>query len=96
MTDKIDPEDAWRGASRLAAWADTRITLVPHYTPKQAQNLGHDRLEARRYLDVRFLTRGAPIDDFSLHRRDDLWLERWEDPTPAQTPTTTSKRSSTQ
>jgi hypothetical protein len=80
MTDKIDPEDAWRGASRLADWADTRITLVPHYTPKQAQNLGHDRLEARRYLDVRFLTRGAPIDDFSLHRRDDLWLERWEDP----------------
>jgi hypothetical protein len=80
MTDKIDPEDAWRGASRLADWATIRITLLPHYTPKKAQELGLSRYEARRYLDVRFLTRGAPIDDFSLHRRDDLWLERWDDP----------------
>jgi hypothetical protein len=80
MTDKIDPEDAWRGASRLADWATTRITLLPHYTAKKAQELGLSRYEARRYLDVRFLTRGAPIDDFSLHRRDDLWLERWDDP----------------
>jgi hypothetical protein len=79
MTDKIDPEDAWRGASRLADWATTRITLLPHYTPKRIQKLKLTRAEARRYLDVRFLTRGAPIDDFSLHRRDDLWLERWED-----------------
>jgi RecA-family ATPase len=79
-SDKIDPEDAWRGASRLADWASTRITLLPHYTPKKANELGYSRIEARRYLDVRFLTRGAPIDDFSLHRRDDLWLERWDDP----------------
>jgi 5S rRNA maturation endonuclease (ribonuclease M5) len=80
MSDKIDPEDAWRGASRLADWATTRITLLPHYTPKQAQKLGYSRYEARRYLDVRFLTRGAPIDDFSLYRRNDLWLARWDDP----------------
>jgi AAA domain len=84
MSDKIDAEDAWRGASRLADWASTRITLLPHFTPKQAQKRDLSRIEARRYLDVRFLTRGAPIDDFTLHRRDDLWLERWEDETPEE------------
>jgi hypothetical protein len=81
MSDKIDPEDPWRGASRLADWASTRITLLHHYTPTRARALGLSRTEARRYLDVRFLTRGVPIDDFTLHRRDDLWLERWDDDT---------------
>jgi RecA-family ATPase len=61
VSDKIDPEDAWRGASRLADWATTRITLTPHFTPRQAQKRGLSRIEARRYMDVRFLTRGAPI-----------------------------------
>jgi RecA-family ATPase len=84
MSDKVDPEDAWRGASRLADWASTRITLLPHYTPKQTQKLKLSRAEARRYLDVKFLTRGAPIDDFSLRRRDDLWLERWQDTIPEE------------
>jgi hypothetical protein len=42
------------------------------------------RTRRRRYLDVRFLTRGAPVDDFLLHRADALarargrseWLPR--------------------
>jgi len=32
-----EPEDLWRGASRLADWASTRVTLLPHFTARKAR-----------------------------------------------------------
>ena len=38
--DYAEPEDMWRGASRLADWAANRVTIVRHYTDKKATDLG--------------------------------------------------------
>lgn len=62
-----EPEDLWRGASRLADWASTRVTLLPHYKRERDwKDAGYSRREARRILDVHFLRRSKPVDDFSI------------------------------
>ena len=43
-----DPEDLWRGASRLADWASTRVTLLPFYSAAQAKKIGLSRQQARQ------------------------------------------------
>ncbi|MDA8297423.1 MAG: AAA family ATPase [Actinomycetota bacterium] len=80
-TDAREPEDLWRGASRLADWASTRITLLPHYSERQAEQQGMTRQQARRYVDVRFLRRSTPTDDFSMRLDAETgWWERWKAP----------------
>lgn len=75
-----EPEDLWRGATRLADWASTRITVLPHYSEGRRKELGLSRTDARRHVDVHFLRRSAPTDDFTARRRDDGWWEAWDDP----------------
>lgn len=75
-----EPEDLWRGASRLADWASTRVTVMPHYSEAKRKELGMERREARRHVDVFFLRRSTPTDDFSMKLREDGWWEQWEDP----------------
>jgi len=77
-----DPEDLWRGASRLADWASTRITLLPHYkSPKDMEKAGLNRQQARRVVDVHFLRRGKALDDFTIEwdPRTGRWNE-WVEP----------------
>src|ERR1035437_2251707 len=76
-----DPEDLWRGASRLADWASTRISLLPHYTEKTGKEAGMSRKQYRRYADVKFLLRNGELDDFSIKRNPVTgWWERWISP----------------
>ena len=75
--DYAEPEDMWRGASRLADWAANRVTIVRHYSDKKAAEQGLERRDARRYADLKFLRRGAPIDDFSVHLDTDGWWREW-------------------
>lgn len=75
--DYAEAEDTWRGASRLADWAANRVTIVRHYTDKKAAELGMERRDARRFADLKFLRRGAPIDDFSVHLEPDGWWRHW-------------------
>ncbi|MGD0985083.1 MAG: AAA family ATPase [Acidimicrobiales bacterium] len=79
-----DPEDLWRGASRLADWASTRVTMLPHYTEKQAEAQGMTRQQARRYVDVKFLRRSTQTDDFSMVFDPETgWWSRWAAPAEA-------------
>ena len=80
--DYREPEDAWRGATRLADSVDVRITLLPHYTEQQWRKQGMTRQQARRYVDVRFLVRnGPPVDDFSIvFDATNGWWSRWATP----------------
>jgi len=80
--DVRDPEDLWRGASRLADWASTRVTLVPFYTPDQAKKQSMTRHQARRFATVRILRRSAaPPDDLAIKWSPETgqW-ERWRAP----------------
>ncbi len=77
-TDARDPEDLWRGASRLADWASTRVTLLPHFTERSGLEAGLTAVEARRYVDVRFLRRYEPTEPFSAVLGYDGWWCRWE------------------
>jgi hypothetical protein len=74
-----DPEDLWRGASRLPDAASTRVTLLPRFTKKEAeeQHLAPD--EARRHVSVRFLRREAPTPGFTAYLGHDGWWERLPD-----------------
>lgn len=74
-----EKEDLWRGASRLADWAANRVTITRHYSDKKATERGLSRREARRYADLHFLRRGAPLDDFSVHLGLDGWWHEWAD-----------------
>jgi hypothetical protein len=77
-TEAREPEDLWRGASRLADWASTRITLKSHYTTKQAKDQGMTREQARRYVDVLFLRRSTSTPDFSMVLDPETcWWSRW-------------------
>ncbi len=73
-----DPEDLWRGASRLPDAADTLVTMLPHYTQRQARELGLSRSEARRYVDVHMLCRHADVEAFSVRRTPSGWWTAWE------------------
>lgn len=82
-----EPEDLWRGATRLADWASTRVTVLPHYTEAQYKELGLTRREARRHANVHFLRRSTPTDDFTM-RLDSGWWVAWtpDDEPPGTTP----------
>jgi hypothetical protein len=77
-SDVREPEDLWRGASRLADWASTRITMLPHYSAAAAKKLDMGRHIARTHADLHFLRRGEPVEDFSIKRGADGWWRRWE------------------
>lgn len=79
-TEAREPEDLWRGASRLADWASTRVTMLPHYkNEREWLHAGHKtRQSARRHLDVHFLRRGTPIDDFSIRWESTGWWQHWQ------------------
>jgi len=73
-----EPEDLWRGASRLADAVATRVTMLPHYTPARVKELGMDRFEARRFADVHIMQRnGPPIPVLHTQRQGFTW-EAWE------------------
>jgi hypothetical protein len=72
-----DPEDLWRGASRLADWANTRVSLLPHFrTKKEAEEQGHSPVEARRYADVHFLRNDEPTDPLVARLGENGWWSR--------------------
>jgi hypothetical protein len=87
-TDVREPEDLWRGASRLADWASTRITLMPHYSEAKRKQLQMERWEARRFVDVYFLRRSTPTPDFAMHLGPEGWWGEWEPPTTRRTRST--------
>src|SRR5207253_119878 len=73
-----EPEDLWRGASRLPDWASTRLTMQLHYTESQANKQGMTRQQARRYVDLKFLRRAEPTEDFSISFDPDTgWWNHW-------------------
>lgn len=84
-----DPEDLWRGASRLADWASTRVTLLPFYTPQQAKNQGMTRHQARQYVDVKVLRRNhaAPYDIAAKWNPETGQWDRWRAPDGEGDPT---------
>lgn len=76
-----EPEDLWRGASRLADWASTRVTILPHFSEREAREMNMTRQEARRFVDVFMLRRGEPTPDFAMeidHRSG--WWRAWNPP----------------
>lgn len=82
--DGAEVEDTWRGASRLADWASTRVTLLPHFTDSQAKRQGMTRAQARRFVDVHFLRRHEPTENFSVQFDPELglWVP-WNSPEKA-------------
>ena len=73
-----EPEDLWRGAGRLADWCSTRVTILPHYTEAEGARLQYTRQQARRFVDVKFLRRGEPTEDFSMAiNHQSGWWEAW-------------------
>ena len=78
-TDFREPEDLWRGATRLADWASTRVTILPHYKRENEWKAkGLTRQSARWHADVHFLRRGAPTDDFSIRWEPTTgWWNQW-------------------
>jgi hypothetical protein len=83
-TEAREPEDLWRGASRLGDWASTRVTIWPHYTDSKAKKQGMTRQQARRYVDVHFLRRSTPTPDFGMHLDPDTgWWKSWRPPESA-------------
>lgn len=80
-SDAREPEDLWRGASRLADWASTRVTIMPHYTQRQAEEQQMTRQQARQFVDVFFLRRGEPTPDFSMKiDHGSGWWRGWDAP----------------
>lgn len=77
-----EPEDLWRGASRLADAVSTRLTILPHYTPAKVRELGMDRIEARRYIDIHTLERNGPSVPTQHAQRDGWWWKAWEPVNP--------------
>jgi len=75
-----EPEDLWRGASRLADAVATRVTVLPHYEPKKAKELGLDRSDARRFIDVHVLERNGPPVPMWHAQREGVWWNAWEPP----------------
>ena len=83
FTKVLEPEDLWRGATRLADWASTRVTILPHYTARTAEEAGLSRNVARRHVDVHFLRRAEPTEDFcAVLDAETGWWNRWEGAKP--------------
>lgn len=77
-----EPEDLWRGASRLADAVATRVTLLPHFTPAKARELGLDRFQARRYGDLHVLARNGPPVPVVHTQLDRFEWAAWEPVNP--------------
>lgn len=93
LSEGRDLEDQWRGASRLADWASTRVTLLPHYSDKQAEEAGLTPVEARRYVDTWFLRRDEPTEPFSaVLDRETGWWSRWEPSNPEAMTVSSARR----
>jgi hypothetical protein len=74
-TDVRSVEDQWRGASRLADAASTRLTLTFHYSLKEAEDMGMPPEEAARHVDFYFLRRDEPVAPFVGYRTSGgYWL----------------------
>lgn len=79
-----EPEDLWRGASRLADWASTGLTMLPHYKQEKGKGgwgsiEGMTRQKARRFVDLHFMRRSTPTEDFSIEWNPrNGWWEQWE------------------
>ncbi len=71
-----DAEDLWRGASRLADALSTRVTLLPRFTPQEAEKRGLSPNQARRHVSVRFLRRERATEGFNAVLGDDGWWAR--------------------
>ena len=86
-----EPEDLWRGATRLADWASTRVTILRHYSDHDAAKQNMTRQDARRFADIKFLRRGEPTADFSM-RMDypSGWWQAWQPHPEAAEPVHTS------
>lgn len=82
--DVREPEDMWRGASRLADWADTGLTMLPHYKREADwKKAGLTRQRAKWYVDLAFMRRDRATDDFSVAWDPETgWWQAW-DPEPA-------------
>jgi hypothetical protein len=89
VTDRVrDPEDLWRGAGRLADWASTGVTMLPHFKGEdgkdgwrayQGERLNHKK--AKWYVDLNFMRRDTPTDDFSVRwNPTNGWFEEWVPP----------------
>jgi hypothetical protein len=91
--DGRDPEDLWRGASRLPDAASTRVTMLPLYSRTQAAERGLPPDEARRYVSVRFLRREAPTPGFNVYLGHDGWWERCGNESSEAPPTSRSRLS---
>lgn len=76
--DGRDPEDLWRGASRLPDAADTLITITPHYTSKQAQDMGITHSDARRHVNVYITCRHSASDFFTARLTETGWWSSWQ------------------
>lgn len=83
-TESRDPEDLWRGASRFPDWVSTGLTMMPHWAKKDGKGgwgnvPGMTRQKARWYVDLFFMRRGRPTDDFSI-RWDPAtgWWDTWD------------------
>jgi hypothetical protein len=74
--DVRDAEDLWRGASRLADALSTRVTLLPRFTPQEAEKRRLSPGEARRHVSVRFLRRERATEGFNAVLGDDGWWSR--------------------
>ncbi len=73
-TEASEPENLWRGASRLADWANTRVSLLPHFrSQKEMEEKGLTPVEARRYADVHFLRNDEPTDPLVARLGEDGW-----------------------
>ena len=91
VSQKLEPEDAWRGASVLADRVHTRITLAPRYDTLAKANAAAKRAGiepalarkwARRYANIFFQTRNGEMpDSFSVAWSPETgrW-NRWEPP----------------
>lgn len=75
----LDPSDLWRGGTRLADWADARLTL----TPRDLKRSGLPTHGQRQWANLAILTRlSEPIDDLILEADPDTrrWASRETDP----------------
>jgi hypothetical protein len=82
-----DREDLWRGASRLADWANTRVTLLPRFrTDKEAADAHIDPTQRRRYVNVAFLRNDEPTDPIVAKLGENGWWDEVRSLEPTEPP----------
>jgi hypothetical protein len=86
-----EPEDMWRGASRLADAVATRVTMLPYWTPARMRELGMDRRTARGQIRITVLERNGPPVDMVYSELRDHWWQDWTPPDIGRPPELTAK-----